>query len=133
MRRDCTKVIRVVVVRRAAHLLAAAMSRLGKFFVIGILLAAGTAKPASAVDMPGDFYLCGSVPSAAGQWNGLYVGGYAGYSRLNSDFSSTNSTISLDTGASATDATFGGFFDYNVQDWDPQLVFGIEFGYNQPL
>jgi outer membrane immunogenic protein len=112
---------------------AVVMSRLGKFVAIGLLLAAGAVKPVLAADMPGDFYLRGSQPSEPSEWTGAYAGAYVGYSRLNSDFSSSIPSIALSGGASATDTSVGGFIGYNTQYWDPQLVLGLEFGYNRPL
>jgi len=100
------------------------MIRLWKFVIIGVLLAAGTAKPAPAADMPGDFYLRGSLSDAPSQWGGFYVGGHFGYSNLNTNFS--GSSINSAAGS------YGGFIGYNTQQWDPQLVLGFEVGYNRP-
>ena len=106
------------------------MSRSRMFIAIGALFSAVAAGPAAAADMPGNFYLRGSLSSEPSQWAGYYVGVSVGYSKLNSDFSSSIPSFSLSSGANETGASFGGFIGYNTQEWDPSLVLGLELDYN---
>ena len=64
------------------------------------------------------------------QWDGLYVGGQWGYSQLRSDFSDSNPSLEMPKGVSSSGNSYGGFVGYNTQIWDPQLVLGMELGYN---
>jgi outer membrane immunogenic protein len=106
------------------------MNRSRIFVIIGALLAAGTAKPASAADMPAGYYMRGSLPSGPVQWGGFYIGGQVGYSILDSDYSDVSAT--LPSGVNTTDYSYGGFVGYNTQVFDPQLVLGVELVYTRP-
>ena len=74
---------------------------------------------------------CGGWNS--GRWDGVYIGGQFGYSYLHSDFSDAWDTgNALSSGVDSNDYSFGGFIGYNSALWDPQLVLGIELGYDRP-
>jgi outer membrane immunogenic protein len=108
------------------------MSRSRIFIVVGALFGAVAAGPAPAADMPGDYYLRGSLPSEPMQWDGFYIGGQFGYSILDSDYSDAVASVPMASGVDTTGYSYGGFVGYNTQVFDPQLVLGIELGYNRP-
>lgn len=67
------------------------------------------------------------------QWGGFYIGGQFGYSYLNSDFRDAWGTQNTLSGSvDSNDSSFGGFVGYNSAIWDPQLVLGLELGYDRP-
>jgi outer membrane immunogenic protein len=73
---------------------------------------------------------CGGWNSS--RWDGVYIGGQFGYSYLNSDFSDSVSGVDMSRSVDSNDYSFGGFVGYNSAVWDPQLVLGIELGYDRP-
>ncbi|MEJ2375620.1 MAG: outer membrane beta-barrel protein [Pseudolabrys sp.] len=95
------------------------------------LFAATTARAADYLPPPSQPCCGGSWNS--NQWGGFYFGGQFGYSYLNSDFSDAwNTGNVLSSSVDSNDYSFGGFVGYNSAVWDPQLVLGIELGYDKP-
>ncbi len=100
---------------------------------VGVVLCAFAAAPARAADWLGDLPLRGALSGAPVRWEGVYLGGTIGYSRMNADFSDAISSVSgygfdLPNQGGQFNA-YGGFLGYNV-NWESELVLGIEGTYN---
>lgn len=89
--------------------------------------------PARAADWLGDLPLRGSLSGAPVQWDGIYLGGSYGYSRMNADFSAAVDSLSsygIDLpNQSGQFNSFGGFLGYNM-NWENVLILGVEGTYN---
>ena len=124
---DRTRTRACAIARRAPFgLLAAGLSA-------GVLLCAFVPAPARAADWLGDLPLRGALSGAPVRWEGVYLGGTIGYSRMNADFSDAVSSLSDDgielPNQSGQFNAYGGFLGYNVS-WEGELVLGIEGTYN---
>jgi outer membrane immunogenic protein len=113
------------------------------------LLAAASAAPAKAADLPDDTWLRGSLVGGAVRWDGVVLGGQLGYSSMNAAFgNSSSSQVAFILRNSALEDQFapsgwttlpnklsssqsyGVFLGYNMQ-WD-DLVLGADIAYNHP-
>jgi opacity protein-like surface antigen len=56
------------------------------------LLAAASAAPAKAADLPDDTWLRGSLVGGAVRWDGVVMGGQIGYSSMNAAFGNSSSS-----------------------------------------
>jgi outer membrane immunogenic protein len=112
------------------------------------LLAAASAAPAKAADLPDDTWLRGSLVGGAVRWDGVVLGGQLGYSSMNSSFgNSTSDLIAYSLRNTEVESQFspsswttlpskttngrqyGAFIGYNWQLDD--LVLGVDAAYNR--
>lgn len=115
--------------RIAARL--APIAALAASLSLGVALFA--AVPARAADWLGMPPLRGALSGAPARWEGIYLGGSFGYSRMNGQFDDAVSSLSgYGIGLPEQSGQFnsyGGFLGYNM-NWENVLVFGVEGTYN---
>jgi opacity protein-like surface antigen len=105
--------------------------RVARACTAAAFLAAATAGPAFAADMPETILRGGysePPPPPYARWDGVSLGAQFGYSNLTADFSDVSTATTLPK-VSTNSAQYGGFIGYNAQ-WD-ELVLGVEGAYNR--
>jgi opacity protein-like surface antigen len=116
--------------RRALECRRAVRAACAVFIAFAATFATG---PARAADWLGEPPLRGALSGVPVRWEGVYLGGSYGYSRMNVDFSGAVDSLSANgidlPNQSGQFNSYGGFLGYNT-NWENVLILGVEGTYN---